>query len=179
MATRKTKKLSDVQTITSADGNKMIPVVDSNGNVNPISLSNMGKSIVSFIPNATNLAAGLMSLEDKKYSPKWFSMPKNEARQIANFTSGYQQFVIAMFLVSGQKPFNIILSGRTENVKTTISVWHAAIGNNTDVIKIYKKDTSLFIKSNDGSDPLAGFIISNKDIGTENITIDDSYTLIL
>lgn len=53
MAVKKTKKLSELQTITTADGNKMIPVVDASGNVNPIKLSDLAQVVAGLMPQNT------------------------------------------------------------------------------------------------------------------------------
>lgn len=49
MATKQIKKLSDLQKITTATGDQMIPVVDASGNVNPIKLTDLAQVVAGLI----------------------------------------------------------------------------------------------------------------------------------
>lgn len=48
MATKQIKKLSDLQKITTATGDQMIPVVDASGNVNPIKLTDLAQVVAVY-----------------------------------------------------------------------------------------------------------------------------------
>ena len=50
MATKQIKKLSDLQKITTATGDQMIPVVDASGNVNPIKLTDLAQVVAELMP---------------------------------------------------------------------------------------------------------------------------------
>lgn len=49
MATKQIKKLSDLQKITTATGDQMIPVVDASGNVNPIKLTDLAQVVAELM----------------------------------------------------------------------------------------------------------------------------------
>lgn len=53
MATKQIKKLSDLQKITTATGDQMIPVVDASGNVNPIKLTDLVQVVAGLMPQNT------------------------------------------------------------------------------------------------------------------------------
>lgn len=53
MATKQIKKLSDLQKITTANGDQMIPVVDASGNVNPIKLTDLVQVVAELMPQNT------------------------------------------------------------------------------------------------------------------------------
>lgn len=53
MATKQIKKLSDLQKITTATGDQMIPVVDASGNVNPIKLTDLIQVVAGLMPQNT------------------------------------------------------------------------------------------------------------------------------
>lgn len=53
MATKQIKKLSDLQKITTATGDQMIPVVDASGNVNPIKLTDLAQVVAGLMPQNT------------------------------------------------------------------------------------------------------------------------------
>lgn len=53
MATKQIKKLSDLQKITTAAGDQMIPVVDASGNVNPIKLTDLVQVVAGLMPQNT------------------------------------------------------------------------------------------------------------------------------
>lgn len=53
MATKQIKKLSDLQKITTATGDQMIPVVDASGNVNPIKLTGLVQVVAGLMPQNT------------------------------------------------------------------------------------------------------------------------------
>ena len=61
MATKQIKKLSDLQKITTATGDQMIPVVDASGNVNPIKLTDLAQVVAELIGIASNSKDGLLS----------------------------------------------------------------------------------------------------------------------
>ena len=52
MATKQIKKLSDLQKITTATGDQMIPVVDASGNVNPIKLTDLAQVVAELMSSS-------------------------------------------------------------------------------------------------------------------------------
>lgn len=80
------------------------------------------------------------------------------------------------FLLSGGSPFNFILSGRSE-VNNRFSITLGKI-NDGGGIKIYKKENSFYLSNLNVNDGCTGFLISTQTIGTDNITIDDSFELL-
>ena len=129
------------------------------------------------MPVATEAQKGLMSATDKKCSVKLVEFPKNSARKILQLDGIYQQFVTVGFLLSGSAPLNFILSGRSENTNTNIFFKYIKI-NDGGSLEIYKKDNCFYIKNPNRNDACYGFLISTQNIGTENVAIDDSFTLL-
>ena len=177
MATKKTKKISDLQKVTTASGENMIPVVDANGNVNPIKLSDLAQVVAGLMPVATESSNGLMSAEDKKYGIQHVNFPKNSARKILQIDGAYTQFVIVAFLLSGCSPLNFILSGRSEQSNIDLDIQYKKISDGGQ-FELYRKENCLYIKNLNIHDPCFGYLISTQAIGTENVTIDDDFTLI-
>ena len=87
MAVKKTKKLSELQTITTADGNKMIPVVDSRGNVNPIKLSDLAQVVAKLIGFATSSKSGLLSKNDYIKCMQYRQLAKDKIFKIGKLTT--------------------------------------------------------------------------------------------
>lgn len=67
MATKQIKKLSDLQKITTATGDQMIPVVDASGNVNPIKLTDLAQVVAGLIGVSTNNKDGLMGKDSFRF----------------------------------------------------------------------------------------------------------------
>lgn len=129
------------------------------------------------MPVATEAQKGLMSATDKKYSVKLVDFPKDSARKILQLDGCYQQFVTVGFLLSGSLPLNFILSGRSENSNTNIFFKYIKI-NDGGSIEIYKKDNCFYLKNLNKNDACYGLLLSTQAIGIENVTIDDSFTLL-
>ena len=90
----------------------------------------------------------------------------------------YKQFVTVGFLLSGGFPLNFILSGRTEAETTSLSINYKRITRANDMLKIYKKENCFYLENASTKDSCTGFLISTQTIGTDDVTIDDSFTLI-
>lgn len=67
MATKQIKKLSDLQKITTATGDQMIPVVDASGNVNPIKLTDLAQVVAGLMPNVSLNNNGFASIDNYKF----------------------------------------------------------------------------------------------------------------
>ena len=129
------------------------------------------------MPVATESSNGLMSAEDKKYGIQHVNFPKNSARKILQIDGAYTQFVIVAFLLSGSSPLNFILSGRSEQNNIALKIQYQKISDG-EQLELYRKENCLYIKNLNTSDPCFGYLISTQAIGTENVTIDDDFTLI-
>ena len=117
-----------------------------------------------------------MSADDKKFGVQYVNFPKKQSRKILQVEGDYLQFVCVGFLLSGSSPFNFILSGRSE-VNNRFSITLGKI-NDGGGIKIYKKENSFYLSNLNVNDGCTGFLISTQTIGTDNITIDDSFELL-
>lgn len=117
-----------------------------------------------------------MSAADKKYGIQYVIFPKKQSRKILQVEGDYLQFVCVGFLLSGSSPFNFILSGRSE----TNNRFNFNLGkiNDGGSIKIYKKENSFYLSNLNVNDGCTGFLISTQTIGTEDVTIDDSFELL-
>lgn len=125
---------------------------------------------------ATTEKKGLMSADDKKYSVQYISFPKKQSRKILQVEGDYFPFICVGFLQSGGHPLNFILSGRSEtNNRFSINLGKI---NDGGIIKIYRKENSFYISNQNVNDPCNGFLISTQTIGTDDVTIDDSFTLL-
>ena len=132
--------------------------------------------VAELMPTATTTTKGLMSASDKKYGVQYINFPKNQSRKILQVEGEYLQFVCVGFLLSGSSPFNFILSGRSEtNNRFNFNLEKINDGGN---IKIYKKENSFYLSNLNVNDGCTGFLISTQTIGTDNVTIDDSFTLL-
>ena len=128
------------------------------------------------MPVATTTKKGLMSADDKKFGVQYINFPRNQSRKILQIEGDYLQFVCVGFLLSGPSPFNFILSGRSEsNNRFTITLEKINDGGG---IKIYKKENSFYLSNQSVYDGCTGFLISTQTIGTDDVTIDDSFTLL-
>ena len=117
-----------------------------------------------------------MSADDKKYGIQYVRLLKNQSRKILQVEGDYSQFVCVGFLLSGPSPFNFILSGRSEtNNRFSINLGKINDGGS---IKIYKKENSFYLSNLNVHDGCTGFLISTQTIGTDDVTIDDSFTLL-
>ena len=128
------------------------------------------------MPVATTTKKGLMSADDKKYSVQYINFPTKQSRKILQVEGDYTYFVCVGFLLSGPSPFNFILSGRSET-NNRFSIYLEKI-NDGGNIKIYKKENSFYLRNLNVHDACTGFLISTQTIGTDNITIDDSFELL-
>lgn len=128
------------------------------------------------MPLATTTKKGLMSASDKKYGVQYINFPYNQSRKILQVDGDFFQFVCVGFLLSGPSPFNFILSGRSES-NNEFSINLGKI-NDGGKIKIYKKENSFYLSNKSIYDGCTGFLISTQTIGTDDITIDDSFTLL-
>lgn len=125
---------------------------------------------------ATTTKKGLMSASDKKYGVQYINFPHSQSRKILQVDGDYYQFVCVGFLSSGPSPFNFILSGRSEtNNRFSINLGKINDGGS---IKIYKKENSFYLSNQNEHDSCTGFLISTQTIGTDDVTIDDSFTLL-
>lgn len=132
--------------------------------------------MAELIPVATTTKKGLMSADDKKFGVQYVNFPRKQSRKILQVEGGYSQFVCVGFLLSGSSPFNFILSGRSEtNNRFNINLGKINDGGS---IKIYKKENSFYLSNLNVNDACTGFLISTQTIGTDNITIDDSFELL-
>ena len=132
--------------------------------------------MAELIPVATTTKKGLMSADDKKYGIQYVRLLKNQSRKILQVEGDYSQFVCVGFLLSGPSPFNFILSGRSEtNNRFSINLGKINDGGS---IKIYKKENSFYLSNLNVHDGCTGFLISTQTIGTDDVTIDDSFTLL-
>ena len=125
---------------------------------------------------ATTSKKGLMSADDKKYGVQYVRFSKNQSRKILQVDGEYTQFLCVGFLMCGPSPFYFILGGRSEiNNRFTIKLEKINLEGN---IKIYKKENSFYLSNQNINDGCSGFLISTQTIGTDNITIDDSFELL-
>lgn len=127
---------------------------------------------------ATTTKKGLMSATDKKYNIQFVNFGVKRARKILQMDDAYKQFVTVGFLLSGGFPLNFILSGRTEAETTRLSINYKIINRANDMLKIYKKENCFYLENASTKDSCTGFLISTQTIGTDDVTIDDSFTLI-
>lgn len=128
------------------------------------------------MPVATTEKKGLMSASDKKYGVQYINFPRNQSRKILQVDDDYFQFVCVGFLLAGPLSFNFILSGRSE-ANNRFSITLEKI-NDGGKIKIYKKENSFYLSNQNVYDSCTGFLISTQTIGTDDVTIDDSFTLL-
>ena len=119
-----------------------------------------------------------MSATDKKYNIQFVNFGVKRARKILQMDDAYKQFVTVGFLLSGGFPLNFILSGRTEAETTRLSINYKIINRANDMLKIYKKENCFYLENASTKDSCTGFLISTQTIGTDDVTIDDSFTLI-
>ena len=149
---------------------------DASGNPVFIKKSDLAQVVAELIPVATTTTKGLMSANDKKYSVQYINFPHNQSRKILQVDGDYYQFVCVGFLLSGSSPFNFILSGRSEtNNRFSINLGKINDGGG---IKIYKKENSFYLSNQNVHDKCTGFLISTHTIGTDDVTIDDSFELL-
>ena len=133
--------------------------------------------VAGLMPVATESSKGLMSANDKKYGIQFINLPKNSARKIIQINNAYSQFIVIGFLVTGPFPINFIFSGRSE-ANNTIYGYHYEKINIHNYFNLYKKENCFYIENKSPNDGCTGFLISTQTIGTENINIDDSFTLL-
>lgn len=93
MATKQIKKLSDLQKITTATGDQMIPVVDASGNVNPIKLTDLAQVVAGLMPVAGVSRLGLINKILTKNELRWYKIFFcNENDFVANLLGTIQTF---------------------------------------------------------------------------------------
>lgn len=126
---------------------------------------------------ATTEKKGLMSANDKKYSIQFITFRTNTGRKLIEINGSYERFICVGFLLSGSSPTNFILSGRSEDTNKNISMNYKLI-NGGNRLKVYKKENCFYIFNDNKSDSCFGFLISTQTIGTDDVTIDDSFTLL-
>lgn len=74
MATKQIKKLSDLQKITTATGDQMIPVVDASGNVNPIKLTDLAQVVAGLMPVGDTNKKGFIKGYIQTTEFKWYNI---------------------------------------------------------------------------------------------------------
>ena len=103
MATKQIKKLSDLQKITTATGDQMIPVVDASGNVNPIKLTDLAQVVAGLI-GGNNSKLNALTLENKR-----LKYIVNNLSSSANWDEMYEGlFLLYPMSCLGSNPFKIL-----------------------------------------------------------------------
>lgn len=149
MATKQIKKLSDLQKITTATGDQMIPVVDASGNVNPIKLTDLAQVV-----------AGLIGFKVLKsiYNFKDIQLYKIYSKKE---TSWQSSLLIIMGDNNKQSPFFIAL---TNNHKNYIS----GVSSGAGIPEMFYDQSSVYIKMNRYSN------LNVLSLGKEDAVIEES-----
>ena len=132
--------------------------------------------VAELIPEATTGEKGLMSANDKKYSPYVFDSSAN-LLQIAKMDLNVN-WARSQVFICGNLSDSIIFG--TLNVNTNddkdLHIGFKFISYDRRV-KFYKKNDAFFMKANTGTNPFTGFIWSTTEVKNTGLSnVDDTYT---
>ena len=129
MATKQIKKLSDLQKITTATGDQMIPVVDASGNVNPIKLTDLAQVVAEliFFPKAITDFSYLDNMFFKTtINIHYFSFPSNAINPPLDLSGQAGYILIRKYGTNGTVQIIICSSAKAyirSNSSSEIGAW--------------------------------------------------------
>ena len=148
---------------------------DASGNPIWIKKADLAQVAAELMPEATADRQGVVSPYMLRNIPQPFVLHPGEAQEIIRITSSYSMFVCSIFCTVGVFANNVIINGRSNHTADNISLSFSII-KKQGYFGLYRKNNCFYIYNSSKKDGLIGFALSSQFLGTEIITIDDTYT---